>query len=184
MKTKKWLSYTAIVLLTLVVLAVVGGAGFRAGMMQNTSFTRLAFAHNFGGGRQFMQGNTQPQTAQGNADNNNVPQTTQGNTDENNTPRMQGNFQGNFQGNGGPQAMQGNSRNQGFDRQGNNRGNERGNDRRDGGRDFFSPIFGLIHLAILGLLIWFGYKMVKKSGWRITRVAAAPAPSVEVEENK
>jgi hypothetical protein len=166
MKTKKWLSYTAVVLLTLVVLAVVGGAGFRAGMMQNPSFTRLAFAHNFGNGRQVMQGNALPQTAQGNADNNNFPQ-----------------LQGNFHGNGGPQGMQGNSRNQGFDRQGNNRGN----DRRDGGRGFFGPIFGLIHLAILGLLIWFGYKFVKESGWRITRVAAtpaAPAPSVEVEDNK
>jgi hypothetical protein len=178
MKTKKWLSFTAVALLTLVVLAVVGGAGFRAGMMQNTSFTRLAFAHNFDNGRQFMQGNTQPQTAKGNTDDNNAP-LMQGNFQGNGGPRMQGNFQGND----GPQGMQGNSRNQGFDRH----GNDRGNDRRDGGRGFFSPIFGLIHLVILGLLVWVVYKLVKESGWRITRVSATPAPaapSVDVEENK
>jgi hypothetical protein len=70
---------------------------------------------------------------------------------------------------------------QGFD--------NRGGDRR-GGMSFFPPIFGLIHLVVLGLLIWLGYKFVKNSGWRLTRVAASPAPvasetsSVEVEEKK
>ena len=105
---------------------------------------------------------------------------------------MQGNFQNdemqeNFHGNGGPQAMQGNPHNQGFD----NRGYNRGGDRR-GGLPFFAPLFGLIHLALLGLLIWVVYKLVKNSGWRLTRVAASPAPapsaaetpSVEVEEKK
>ena len=104
---------------------------------------------------------------------------------------MQGNFDGktmpqamqeNPHSDGVPQAMQGNSRGQGFDL--------RGNDRRDGGFSFLSPIFGLVHLAVLGLLIWIGYQFVKKSGWRITRVQASPAPvvnetpSVEVEEKK
>ena len=96
-------------------------------------------------------------------------------------------MQGNFHGNGGPQAMQGNPHDQGFD----NRGYNRGGDRR-GGLPFFAPLFGLIHLALLGLLIWVVYKLVKNSGWRLTRVATSPAPApsaaetpkVEVEEKK
>jgi len=144
MKNRKWLTYTLGTLLTLIVLAAVGGAGFRAGMMQNASFARPAFTHDF----------------------DNMPQA----------------MQGNIQGNGNPHAMQGDFRQQGFD--------NRGDDRRDGGMNFFSPIFGLIHLALLGLLGWFGYKFVKKSGWRITRETASATPvssetgSAEVEEEK
>ena len=64
---------------------------------------------------------------------------------------------------------------------------DRGFDR--GGRSFFPPIFGLIRLAVLGLLLWGGYKLIQKSGWRLTRVTAPAAvtsetPSVEVEEKK
>jgi hypothetical protein len=165
MKNKKWLTYTLGILLTLVVLAAVGGAGFRIGMMQNTSFARLPFAHNFDGGPQAMQRNFQ---------NNGGNQSTQGNPQDNNNPRS---IQGNFQGNGRPQAMH----NLGFE--------NRGNDRR-GGMFFFPSIFGLIHLVVLGLLLWLGYKLVKNSGWRLTRVQASPAPianetsSVKVEEKK
>jgi hypothetical protein len=157
MKSRKWLTYTVGVLLTLVVLTAVAGAGIRVGMMQNASFARPAFTHNFDGGNQSMQGNFQ----------------------DNGNPQA---MQGNFHNNGGPQSMQGNSRNRGFD--------NRTNDRRDGGLPFLSPIFGLIRLAVLGLLLWIGYKFVKKSGWRLSRVAATPAPvvsetpSVEVEEKK
>jgi len=146
MKNRKWLTYTLGTLLTLVVLAAVGGAGFRIGMMQNASFARPAFAHNFDGGRQAMQGNLPD---------NGGPQSMQGNPHDN-----------------GWTQMQGNSQNRGFD----NRGNNRGDDRRGDGMGFFSPIFGLIHLAMLGLLLWLGYKYVKKSGWRISRV--------QVEEKK
>jgi hypothetical protein len=159
MKNKKWLTYTVGILLTLVVLAAVAGAGIRFGMMQNASFARPAFAHNFDGA---------PQARQGLPQNNDGNQSTQGN------PQA---MQRNFRDNGGPQAMQG----QGFD--------NRGGDRR-GGMPFFPPIFGLIHLVVLGLLIWLGYKLVKNSGWRLTRVAASPAPvanetsSMEVEEKK
>lgn len=68
-----------------------------------------------------------------------------------------------------------------------------------GGRDgfsFFSPIFGLIRLVVLGGLIWLGYTLVKRSGWRLVKVnatqaAATPAedvveetPSAEVDEKK
>jgi hypothetical protein len=93
-------------------------------------------------------------------------------------------MQKNFHDDGGPQGMQANPHNQGFD--------NRGFDRR-GGRSFFPPIFGLIHLALLGLLLWVVYKLVKNSGWRLTRVVASPAPAVsptpnvenvEVEEKK
>jgi hypothetical protein len=145
MKNRKWLTYTLGVLLTLVILAAVGGAGFRIGSMQNTSIERPAFAQPFGDAPQSMQKN--------------------------------------FRDNGGPQTMQGNPHNQGFDNRGDNR-------RR--GMPFFSPIFGLIRLIVLGLLIWIGYNFVRKSGWRLTRVQASPAttpsaaetPNAEVEEKK
>ncbi len=57
------------------------------------------------------------------------------------------------------------------------------------GRGGFSPLFGLVHLVILGALIWFGYKYAKNSGWRITREAqVAPAvietPDVEKKKGK
>lgn len=145
MKNKKWLKYTLGILLTLIVLIAVGGAGFRIGVMQSASFTRPAFAHNFDGGPQTMHGNFQ------------------GNR---NQQGMQGNF---FNDKGGPQGMQGNPHNRGFE--------NRSGGHRDGGR-FFSPIFGLIRLAVLGLLLWLGYKFVKNSGWRITRAQASPAPTV------
>jgi hypothetical protein len=50
-----------------------------------------------------------------------------------------------------------------------------------GGFSFFSPLFGLLRLAVLALLIWLGYKYVKNSGWRLTRVTAEPAPAAEEE---
>lgn len=83
-------------------------------------------------------------------------------------------MQENFHKNGGPQAMQENPHNQGFD----NRGFDRG-----GRMSFFPPIFGLMHLALLGLLLWVVYKLVKNSGWRLTRVAASPAPAVSATPN-
>ncbi len=90
-------------------------------------------------------------------------------------------MQGNFHDNGRPQAMQGDSQNKGFD-------NNRGSDRRGGGMSSFSPIFGLIRIVVLGLLLWIGYKFVKKSGWRLTRAAVSPAPTTSetdsVEEKK
>ena len=79
------------------------------------------------------------------------------------------------------QDRQGDPHNRGFD--------NRGNDRR-GGMPFFSPIFGFIRIVMLGLLLWIGYKFVKKRGWRLTREAASPAPtanetpSVDIEEKK
>ena len=136
MKNKKWFTYTLGILLTLIVLAVVGGVAFRIGAAQNSEFVHpmmnnagLAFSHGFD-----MPG---------------------------------GNFHDQDFGGMG-------SHGRGFDR---------------GGRSFFSPIFGLIRLAVLGLLLWGGYKLIQKSGWRLTRVTEPAAvtsetPSVEVEEKK
>lgn len=54
---------------------------------------------------------------------------------------------------------------------------------RDFGRGrggFFPPLFGLFHLLVFGGLIWLGYKLVKNSGWKLTREAAPQ----NVEEKK
>jgi hypothetical protein len=159
MKSRKWLTYTLGALLTLLVLAAVGVAGFRVGMIQNASFTRPAFAHNFDRAPQAMQDN---------------PRDNSGNQGQ----------QDNSKNNGGPQAMPGNPQNRGFD----NHDNGRGFDRRGGGMRF--PFFGLIHLAVLALVVWIVYKLVKNSGWKLslTKTSPAPAPvttpSVEVEEKK
>ena len=166
MKNRKWLTYTLGTLLTLVVLAAVAGAGFRIGMMQNTSFARPAFARSF---------NNAPQEMQRNFQDNGGPQRMQGNSQNNDGAQgMQGNFHDNAW-----NQMPGNRQNQGFDSQ----GNSRGSDRRDG-MPFFSVIFGLIHLVVLGLLIWVVYRLVKNSGWRLTRVETTPAPiqTASVEE--
>jgi hypothetical protein len=53
----------------------------------------------------------------------------------------------------------------------------RGFDRGRGG--FHSPIFGLFHLIVLGVLAWFGYKLVKNSGWKLVKVNASAAPAAE-----
>jgi hypothetical protein len=100
----------------------------------------------------------------------------------NNGPMMQGvnpTDGTNSNNSGDPKFMQGNMRGQEF--------NHRGFDRR-GGMSVFGGLFGLIHFAILALLLWFGYKLVKNSGWKLVRVQNAPAAaesaSAEVEEKK
>ena len=70
--------------------------------------------------------------------------------------------------------------------QGNNF-NPRGFDRGHRGMPMLGGLFGLIHVAILALLLWFGYKLVQNSGWKFVRVsndAPAASPSVDVEEKK
>jgi hypothetical protein len=153
MKNRKWLTYTLGALLTLVVLAAVGGVGFRLGMMQNASFARPSFARGFNGERPLMQGNFQD---------NGKPQT----------------MQENLQNNGWMQGRQGNFNEQRFDRF--------GGDRHDGFMSLFSLFSHLIPLAVLALIFWLVYKLVKMSGWRLTRVAAAsPVPAVgDVVEQK
>lgn len=76
-------------------------------------------------------------------------------------------------GNGMPQ--------QGFDRQNFGHGRDFGG---RGGFRGFSPIFGLLRLAVFGGLIWLAYTLVKRSGWRLVNVNAGqavvePAPVVE-----
>jgi hypothetical protein len=50
-------------------------------------------------------------------------------------------------------------------------------------------LFGLIHIAILALLLWFGYKLIQNSGWKFVRVqnnapTVIKAASTEVDEKK
>ncbi len=149
MKTKKWLWITLSVLLTLVVLVGVAGAGFRYGVMQSPAFVKMQEAR-------MQQKLAQPPKQQAQ----NFDQKPNGRN-----PQMQGFDQhGNF--------------GHGFDQ-------HRGFNRGRGG--FGSPLFGLIHLLILGALLWFGYKYVKNSGWKLVR-EAQPAPvanqPASVEEKK
>lgn len=130
MKSKKWLTYTLGVLLTLVVLAVVGGIGFRVGMMKSASFANL----------------TEGQTAQS-------PFFAHGHGMDGDFSRMD---RGDFS--------------HGFDR---GHGNDRGG--------FRSPLFGLFHLIIVGGLAFFGYKLIKNSGWKLVKVNASE-PSAPVME--
>jgi hypothetical protein len=57
-----------------------------------------------------------------------------------------------------------------------------------GGFGFFSPLFGLFHIAVVGGLIWLAYTFIKRSGWRVVNVnaqQASPTPEVvEAEEKK
>jgi hypothetical protein len=143
MKNNKWIRVTLTILLTVLVLAGVAGAGFRMGVMQSANLTRSA------------DGITQPFPAFGHM------------RGFDNQPGGQPGMMQGFDQRGGPEMMRG------FDRGG-----------RGGHGGFFSPIFGLIKLAVLGLLLWLGFKFVKNSGWRLTRTVATPAPGVEVEEKK
>jgi hypothetical protein len=149
MKNNKWLNYTLGILLTLVALTVVAGAGFRAGMMQN-----LPLARGMNGAR--------PSPAHNNFGR--LPQQTRDDFRGDKGQTMRNDFQGQAPRDG------------------------RGLDFRDDGFPF--PFFGLIQLAVLGLVVWVGYKLVKKSGWRLSLSKASPTPvanqtlSVEVGEKK
>jgi len=123
MKNKKWLTYTLGIVLTLIVLAAVGGAGFRMGVMQSVSFANIkdgttAQFHSF-----------------------------------DNSHGMAGDFS----------QMERGNMSRGFDH---GRGRDRGG---------FSPIFGLLRLIVVGALAWFGYKLIKNSGWKLVKVNASEA---------
>lgn len=139
MKNTKWIWRVLAVVLTLVVLAGVGLAGVRVGMMKSAA----------------LADGTLPNW--------------------HSSDEMQ-KFNGDF-----PHGDNSNMR--GFDH-GHDFGGRSSN---RGGRDgfsFFSPIFGLIRLAVLGGLIWLGYTFVKRSGWRLVNVNANQAAPTEavVEE--
>ena len=143
MKNTKWIWRVLAVLLTVVVLAGVGLASFRFGVMQSANLT--------GDGTAFM-------FHQGRGHNDGASTLKPGNMQD------------------------------GFDSHHSNRGNDFGG--RRGGFSFFSPIFGLLRLAVLGGLIWLGYTFLKRSGWRLVNVNASQtvteeaAPEPEVEEKK
>lgn len=130
MKNKKWLWWTLTILLTLVVVAGVGFAGFRVGVAQGANLTTDGAAFLFHhGGRGFDQ------------------------------------------------------MHDGFDMRGFDHGRDLGG---RGGFGFFSPFFGLLHLAVWGGLIWLVYTFVKRSGWRVVNVNSQPVPpaQMEAEEKK
>jgi len=54
---------------------------------------------------------------------------------------------------------------------------------RGRGFGFFRPIQFLFHIAVLALIVWIAYKLIKNSGWTITR-QAAPAAKVEAPETE
>ena len=48
------------------------------------------------------------------------------------------------------------------------------------GRGVLGGFFSLIHLVILGFIIWLAYKLIKNSGWKLSLTRqAAEAPKVE-----
>lgn len=140
MKNTKWIWRILAILLTLVVLAGVGFAGFRVGVMQGANLTANGATFLFHHGRGFDGG-----------------------------------------------MMRGDYGMQGFEH-----GHEFGgrNDFGRGGFRFFSPLFGLFHLAIFGGLIWLGYTLIKRSGWRVVNVnTSQPAvpvatPSIPEDEER
>lgn len=144
MKNTKWIWRVLAVLLTLVVLAGVGFAGFRVGVVQGANLTAddlsTMFTHSRGFDGDMMNGGF-------------------------------GHGRGDFNGRGH------------FDGRGDFGGR--------GGFGFFSPLFGLLRLAVLGGLIWLAYTFIKRSGWRVVNVnasqpvASAAAPvEPDVEEKK
>ena len=130
---KKWITYTIGILLTLVVLAAVGGAGYHMGLIRGASVG------------QSLKGQP-PQFVHPQSFNN----------------HMEPNFQAPW----GPGR------------------DGHGFEHRRGGMHFFFPLFGLVHLLIIGLLIWLGYILYKKSGWQFVRAVAPPASETTSEEKK
>jgi hypothetical protein len=186
MKTKKWLWVTLVSILTLVVLTGVAAAGYRLGLSQNPAVIQQFAQMRAQRFSQFQNQSGKPVNPQGQG---NAPQQNQNN---NSAPAPQQNAQG--QGNVPqqfpPNGMMNPGWQQGFDQRGNfnqgfdprsnfNRGFDRFDRRDNRGRDgFASPLFGLIHLLILGALIWFGYKYAKNSGWKLVREVPQPASPV------
>jgi hypothetical protein len=151
MKTKKWLWITLASILTLVVLTGVAAAGYRLGLTQNPEFIKQMAELRAQRVSQFQK------PAQNLAPQQNVPQ---GQNQQQGVPQGQMPAQG-FS----PRDDFG----RGFDPHSNfERGSDRGFDGRD---DFISPLFGLIRLAVLAALVWFGYKYVQNSGWKLVKVA-------------
>lgn len=150
MKNNKWLNYTLGVLLTLIVLTAVAGAGFRVGMTQNVSIA------------QFKNG-ARPSFADNDFGKSMRDEAHQ--SDKNGFAQQDLRMQGMI-------------------------GERSDFDRRDGRFSFLSPLFGLIRILVLGALVWLGYTLVKRSGWRLSfsKTASAPAQSPEaapsVEANK
>lgn len=67
----------------------------------------------------------------------------------------------------------------------NNRGQFNRGFRHGFGRGGLFSLFGLIRLAVLGLILWGAYTLYQRSGWRFVKVNAVETESTEpVEEAK
>ncbi len=148
MKNRKWLTYTLGILLTLAVLAVVGAVGFRLGTMQNASFTSV-FRKILTVDPSPCRGTSKTMTCLCECKRTSTKTVDIKACKETLTTRDSTSAEIIAAVTVLAAAY-----------------------------PSFAPIFGLIHLALLGLLIWVVYKLVKNSGWRLTRVAASPAPAV------
>jgi hypothetical protein len=130
----KWVRWTLTALLTLIVLAGVGGAGFRLGIMQgrNIELRKEGAPPPFAHSQRFGNNEFNKRLGSNGQD-----------SDHNNRREFNRGFQHGF---------------------------------RRGG---LLSIFGLIRLAVLGLIIWGGYTLYQRSGWRFVKVNASEAEPVE-----
>jgi hypothetical protein len=53
--------------------------------------------------------------------------------------------------------------------------------RHRGGFGFMPPFIPLVHVALLGLIIWFAYKMFKGNGWTLSLTRVQPIENLPVE---
>lgn len=53
-----------------------------------------------------------------------------------------------------------------------------------GGFGFLSPLFFLLRVAFWGGLIWLGYTLFKRSGWRLVNTNTQAAPAASDEKKK
>ena len=133
---KKWITYALGILLTLVVLAGVGLAGYRMGLMQGASGARIVSGRPPEPGR---------------------------------PPILEKRFN-----EGGP----------GFAWDIGPGRFAQGHEHARGGRHLRFPFFGLVHLLVIGLLIWLGYAIYKNSGWQFVRVSGGSGPEAASPERK
>lgn len=53
--------------------------------------------------------------------------------------------------------------------------------RQRGGFGFMPPFISLVQVALLGLIIWFAYKMFKGNGWTLSLTRVQPVDNLPVE---
>lgn len=132
MKNTKWIWRVFAVLAGLVVMAGIGFAGYRVGLVQGADLTAEELTTMFAHKRGFDGGMSQSEN--------------------------------------GMRGHEGRMGKGGFDR------GHGGVFSGRGGHSPFGFLFGLFHLAVLGGLIWLGYRWIKNSGWKLVKTEAGSAP--------